>query len=104
MIPSEQQFITKMDSDRFFNPSNTKAYQAGIGKGNVRVRPESQGLPHFDQKIFNRASAEIAEGVKSGRIAKENAAKADRQNKIDNRGFPNRAFPKDATVKINSAK
>jgi hypothetical protein len=99
MIPSEQQFITKMDSDRFFNPSNTKAYESGIGKGNVRVRPESQGLPHFDQKTFNRASAEIAESVKSGRIAKENAAKSDRLNKSGNR-----AFPKDATVKINSAK
>jgi len=99
MIPSEQQFITKMDSDRFFNPSNTKAYQAGIGKGNVKVRPESQGLPHFDQKTFNRASAEIAEGVKSGAIAKENADKSDRLNKSGNR-----AFPKDATVKINSAK
>jgi hypothetical protein len=99
MIPSEKQFITKIDSDRFSNPSDTKAYQAGIGKGNVKVRPESQGLPHFDQKTFNRASAEIAEGVKSGRIAKENAAKSERLNKSGNR-----AFPKDATVKINSAK
>jgi hypothetical protein len=99
MIPSEKQFITKIDSDRFPNPSDTKAYQAGIGKGNVKVRPESQGLPHFDQKTFNKASAEIAEGVKSGRIAKENAAKSERLNKSGNR-----AFPKDATVKINSAK
>jgi hypothetical protein len=99
MIPSEQQFITKMDSDRFFNPSNTKAYESGIGKGNVKVRKEATGLPHFDQKIFNRASAEIAEGVKSGRIAKENSDKSDRLNKSGNR-----AFPKDATVKINSAK
>ena len=99
MIPSEKQFVTKMDSDRFSNPSNTKAYESGSGKGNVKVRPESQGFPHFDQKTFNRASAEIAEGVKSGRIAKENAAKSERLNKSGNR-----AFPKDATVKINSAK
>jgi hypothetical protein len=96
---SEQQFITKQESDRFPNPSNTRAYEAGIGKGNVKVRPESTGLPHFDQKTFNRASAEIAEGVKSGATAKENAAKSERLEKGGKR-----AFPKDPTVKINSAK
>ena len=99
MIPSEKQFVTKMDSDRFSNPSNTKAYESGSGKGSVKVRKEATGLPHFDQKTFNKASSEIAEGVKSGAIAKENADKSDRLNKSGNR-----AFPKDATVKINSGK
>ena len=96
MKPSEAQFITKQESDRFFNPSDTKAYERGAGKGNVKVIKDSSLLP-INQQTFNKASAEIAEGVKSGTIARENAAKSERLNKSGKR-----AFPKDPTVKIKS--
>ena len=96
MKPNETQFVTKQESDRFFNPSDTRYIESGIGKGNVKVRKE-RNLPPVSQEVFNKASAEIAEGVKSGAIAKENAAKSERLNKSGNR-----AFPKDPTVKVRS--
>jgi len=99
MIPNEKQFITKQESDRFENPSSTRNYERGKGKGSVKVLTdkEKEGSFSFSQDTFNKASAEIAEGVKSGAIAKENAAKSDRLNKAGKR-----AFPKDETVKIKS--
>jgi hypothetical protein len=99
MIPKINQFITKQESDRFENPSSTRSYERGKGKGNVKVLTdkEKEGTLSFTQGTFNKASAEIAEGVKSGAIAKENAAKSDRLNKSGKR-----AFPKDETVKIKS--
>lgn len=96
MKPNESQFITKLESDRFFNPSDTRYLETGVGKGSVKVRKE-RNLPDVSQAFFNKSSAEIAEGVKSGAIAKENAAKSERLNKSGNR-----AFPKDPTVKIKS--
>lgn len=72
------------------------------GKGNVKV--DTTGLYQnlgIDQKTFNSASAKVAEGVKSGAIAKETAAKVERNNKSS---FKSILAEKQPTVKINSAK
>lgn len=72
------------------------------GKGNVKVDRTGvyQNLG-IDQKTFNRASAKVAEGVKSGAIAKELAAEREFRNKSV---FKSPLAEKQPTVKINSAK
>lgn len=99
VLPEQGQFITKQESDRFENPSNTRSFDRGKGKGSVKILTdkEKEGSTFFRQETFNRASTEITDGVKSGAIAKENAAKSDRLNKSGNR-----AFPKEPTIKIKS--